>query len=92
LFSPPLIDVLSISTAISVPNLRNGYGMKRQESNEKARKGEQGIMRRQKNRRRWVKHEIEKKESCSRYVSIMKQVVSLLRSCNINCFNNETVV
>jgi hypothetical protein len=48
LFSPPLIDVLSIFTAISVPNLRNGYAMKRQESNEKAREAEKGIMRRQK--------------------------------------------
>jgi hypothetical protein len=92
LFSPPLLDVLSISTAISVPNLRHGYGMRRQESSEKAREGKQGIMTRQKNRRRWVKHEIEKKESCPRYVSTMKRVVSLLRSCNINCFNNETVV
>jgi hypothetical protein len=60
LFSPPLIDVLSIFTAISVPNLGNGYGMKRQESSEKARKGEQGIMTRQKNRRRWIKQEVEK--------------------------------
>jgi len=92
LFSPPLIDVLSISTAISVPILRNGYGMRRKEGNEKAREGEQGIMRRQKNRRRWIKHEIEKKESCSRNVSFLKQVVSLLRSCNIDCFKSETVV
>jgi len=92
LFSPPFIDVLSISTAISVPNLRNGYGMRSQESSEKAREGEQGIMRRQKNRRRWIKQEIEKKESYSRHVSTMKQVVSLLRSCNIDCFKSETAV
>jgi len=83
---------LSISTAISVPNLRNGYGMRRQESSEKAREGEQGIMRRKKNRRRWIKQEIEKKETGSRYVSTMKQAVSLLRSCNIDCFKSETVV
>jgi len=92
LFSPPLIDVLSISTAISVPILRNGYGIRRKEGNEKAREGEQGIMRRQKNRRRWIKHEIEKKESCSKYVSTMKHIVSLLRSCNNDCFKSETVV
>jgi hypothetical protein len=83
---------LSISTAISVPNLRNGYGMRMQESSEKAREGEQGIMRRQKNRRRWIKQEIEKKETGSRYVSTMKQAVSLLRSCNNDCFKSETVV
>jgi len=92
LFSPPLIDVLSISTAISVPILRNGYGMRRKEGNEKAREGEQGIMRRQKNRRRWIKQEVEEKESGSRYVSTMKPFVSLLRSCNIDCFTFETVV
>jgi hypothetical protein len=83
---------LSISTAISVPNLRNGYGMRRQESSEKAREGKQGIMRGQKNRRRWIKHEIEKKESCSRNVSTMKPLVSLLRSCNNDCFKSETIV
>jgi len=92
LFSPPLIDVLSISTAISVPNLRNGYGMRRQEGNEKAREGELGLMRRQKKGRRWIKQEIETKETCSRNVSTMKQVVSLLRSCYIDCFKSETVV
>jgi hypothetical protein len=80
LFSPPLIDVLSISTAISVPNLRNEYGMRRQECSEKARKGGQGIMRRQKKGRSWIMHEIEKKEPCSRYVSFLKQVVSLFHS------------
>jgi hypothetical protein len=96
LFSPPLIgciDVLSISTtAIFVPNLRNGYGMRAQEGSEKAREGEQGIMRSQKKGRRWIKQEIEKKESCSRDVSIMKRVVSSLHSCNIDCFKSETVV
>ena len=92
MFSPPLIDVLSISTAISVPNLRNGYGMRRQEGNEKAREGEPGLMRRQKKGRRWINQEIETKETCSKDVSIMKRAVSLLRSCNVMCFKSETVV
>jgi hypothetical protein len=45
------------TTAISVPNLRNGYGMRRREGSEKAREGEQGIMRRRKKGKRWLKQE-----------------------------------
>jgi hypothetical protein len=92
-FLPPFIgciDSLPISIAISVPNLRNGYGMRRIECSRKAWEGDEDNGRRQKKMRTRMIPKFEKKGICYREVSIMKHSVSLLRFWNIGRFKSET--